>query len=253
MISNPFSLHEKCILVTGASSGIGKSTAIECARMGANVYCTGRNSERLEHTCRCIEKDGIGQAFPIIADLNELEDKKHLVEMLPKLDGAVFSAGINNRGLISFLKETVMEDLINTNLYAPVFLTKTLLKKRKLANNSSLVYVSSVEGNNTHTISNSAYGMAKSALQSFVRTLALEVAEKGIRCNTVNPGRINTPLVSENNLFSDDIIEKDINNYPLKRYGEPQEVAYAVIYLLSDASRWVTGTSIVIDGGLTIK
>lgn len=139
--------------------------------------------------------------------------------------------------------------MFGTNVFAPMLLLKAIVKAKKLAKASSIVFVASIGGVYSITNGSGIYGASKSALNAYMKYAALELSTKGIRCNAVNPGMVNTPLVES----SQEEIEKDLQNYPLKRYGEPTDIAWAVIYLLSDAASWVTGTELKIDGGRTLK
>ena len=245
---NPFSLNGKTILITGATSGIGRTTAIECSKMGATVFLSARNDARLRETLAQME----GNSHQlIVADLTNEEDIKALVEQLPQLDGVVCAAGISMLKPIQVLAEKDIQTIFATNYSAPVLLTKTLAKKRKLNSEASLVFISSVSGNGNTATALSLYGSSKSALNSFAKYAALEFSGKHIRCNTICPGRIETSLLQNQTMSTEDI-EKDIAKYPLHRYGKPEEVALAAVYLLSDATKWITGTSIVIDGGRTL-
>lgn len=246
---NPFSLRGKTILVTGASSGIGRAVAIECSKMGAVVFFTARNTERLCETLTQME--GTGHQW-IAADLTKEEEMTALVEQLPQLDGVVFAAGISGLKPIQVLASEDIQSVFNTNYTAPVLLTKSLAKKRKLASEASLVYIASISGNGNIATALSVYGSSKSALSSFAKYAALELSGKMIRCNVICPGRIETNLLQNQTMSAEDI-EKDIAKYPLHRYGKPEEVAQAAVYLLSDAAKWVTGTSITIDGGRTLN
>lgn len=245
---NPFTLEGRTILVTGASSGIGRAVAIECSKMGAVVFLSARNEARLRETLDALEGD---RHQYIVADLTDEEAIKTLVEQLPQLDGVVCAAGISMLKPIQVLSEKDIQTIFATNYTAPVLLTKTLVKKRKLNNEASLVYISSVSGNGNTATALSLYGSSKSALNSFAKYAALEFSGKKIRCNTICPGRVETSLL-QNQTMSAEYIEKDIAKYPLRRYGKPEEVAQAVVYLLSDATKWITGTSITIDGGRTL-
>lgn len=245
---NPFSLEGKTILVTGASSGIGRAIAIECSKMGAVVFLSARNDARLRETLDAME--GNGHQI-IVADLTDEEAIKALVEQVPQLDGVVCAAGISMLKPIQVLSEKDIQTIFATNYSAPVLLTKTLVKKRKLNNEASLVYISSVSGNGNTATALSLYGSSKSALNSFAKYAALELSGKKIRCNTICPGRIETNLLQNQTMSAEDL-EKDIAKYPLHRYGKPEEVAQTTVYLLSDATKWITGTSITIDGGRTL-
>jgi NAD(P)-dependent dehydrogenase (short-subunit alcohol dehydrogenase family) len=245
---NPFTLERKTILVTGASSGIGRATALECSKMGAHLIITARNEERLNETFIALEGSGHQK---IIADLTAREDIETLVAMVPQLDGLVNNAGIDKIAPIQFIVENDLDAILKTNALVPVFLTQRLFKKKRINKNASIVFVSSIGGVFSITPGSTMYGMSKSAVNTFMKFAALEMAQKGIRCNSINPGMIKTPLINDSAYSSEDK-ERNIAKYPLKRYGLPREIALGVIYLLSDASAWVTGTSLVIDGGFTL-
>lgn len=246
MSYNPFSLEGKTILVTGASSGIGQATAVECSKMGAKVIITARNSERLQETYNRLVGEGHQQ---ILADISVEEDICSLVDQLPNLDGVVNNAGVAGTSLVQFYKREEIETMFNTNTMAAVLITKMLVKKKKLNNPSSIVFTSSAEGVYGSTPANGVYGMTKAALNAFMQTAAIELGRKGIRCNTVNPSMVQTRMAVPTGAISAEQLEIDRKKYPLGRYGEPEDIAFAIIYLLSDASSWVTGTALKIDGG----
>ena len=246
---NPFSLIGKTILVTGASSGIGRATAIECAKMGAQVVLTARNEERLQATLA--EMPG-NDHLMIPADLTDETTIRNLADKVLDLDGVVFCAGKSQFKPIQALKSEDIQDIFATNYTAPVLLTKALLKERKLVKSSSLVYIASISGNGNIAPALSVYGASKSSLMTFVKYAAVELAGRNIRCNTICPGRIQTDLI-QNTIMTAEDIQKDIDKYPLKRYGRPEEVAQAAVYLLSDASQWMTGTALKLDGGRTLS
>ena len=229
MSYNPFSLEGKNILVTGASSGIGRTTAIECSKLGAHVVITGRNAERLQETFDLLEGNGHLQ---IIADLTNAESLEQLVAQMPQIDGLVNNAGIAQTKLISFLKPTE-------------------IKNKRINKGGSIVFTSSVAAM-ASDIGNAVYGMSKSAIQAFSRYCAVEFAGKQIRVNSVHPGAVETSMLRDG-ILSDEDRQKDMQRYLLGRYGKPEDVAWAIIYLLSDASSWVTGSQLVIDGGLLLN
>lgn len=243
---NPFSLVGKTVLITGASSGIGRATAIECSKLGANVVITARNPERLQETMDMLLGEGHIQ---ILADLSKDEDIVNLVEQLPMLDGCVNNAGIVMTKPLPFYKRDEVEKLFNTNTLSAVFTIQQLVKKKKLNKGSSIVITASAGGVFGNTPGNGIYDMSKSALHSFMQTTALELAHRGIRCNSVNPAMVNTRMAEPSGAISQDQLELDKKHYPLGRYGNPQEIAWAIVYLLSDASAWITGTALKIDGG----
>jgi NAD(P)-dependent dehydrogenase (short-subunit alcohol dehydrogenase family) len=246
---NPFSLIGKTILVTGASSGIGRAIAIESSKMGANIILTGRNEERLQETMSMLDA---GEHQYMVADITNEEDMANLVEQLPTLTGCVHSAGIIGLTPIQAITTTKINQFEQINLHAPILLTKQLLKRKKLAKNSSVVFVSSAAGVYRVSTANALYAVTKSGLDAFMRSAALELASKNIRFNSVNPAMIETEALS-NIPISEEQKNANLAQYPIKRYGKPEEVAYATIYLLSDASTWITGTEIKLDGGLTLS
>jgi len=249
-MNNPFSLEEKTILVTGASSGIGKATAVECSKMGANVIITGRNEERLSETFEELQGDK-NQKF--VCDLTSQENMEELVKQVPNLDGIVHCAGIgDNHSPFQFVSEEKLKTVFDINFFAPALLSKTLVKTKKVQNGASIVFISSIMGNNLLRVASSVYAASKSAVAAIAKGMALDLAPKKIRVNSVLPGRIETPMITLESELTDEQRDIDIKTYPLKRYGKPEEVAYAAIYLLSDASCWVTGSNLTIDGGLTL-
>ncbi len=248
-MNNPYSLTKKTILITGASSGIGQATSIACSNSGANTVVTARNADALKDTVDQLEGQG---HFQIIADLSSSEDILNLVETAPALDGIVFCAGQVLTVPLPFASTEKFEELFKINTLSSVEILRLLLKKKKLNKNASVVFISSVDGNNTFHVGNSIYSATKAAMESLVRSIALELAPKGIRVNSVRPGMIDTKLIRSGNITEEQLIE-NLKEYPLRRIGKPEDIAYAAMYLLSDAASWVTGTSLVVDGGYTIK
>lgn len=245
---NPFSLEGKTILVTGASSGIGKTTAVECSRMGAKLVITGRNEERLNQTLSELVGDG---HVMLTGDLTSQDDIKRIVADMPELDGIVYNAGVGITVPLAYIKDEDLYRVFETNLFATMRFNKALLRKKKVRKSASIVFTSSISALfNTPGIS--LYGATKAALLSYMRSCACELADKKIRVNAVLPGMIQTDLINGGTLSEEDKA-RDMASYPLKRYGTPQDVAYAFIYLLSDASSWVTGTSLIVDGGKLMR
>lgn len=247
---NPFSLDGKTILVTGASSGIGQATAIECSKMGAKLVITGRNAERLQQTFEQLEGGGHQQ---IIAELTNDDDVKRLVEECPELNGLVLCAGKGMTLPLQFCTKEKYNSVFEVNFFAPAEVLRLLTKCKKLLKGASVVIVSSLAGLFKGRISpgNGAYGASKAAITSIAMYSARELASKRIRVNAVHPAMVNTPLINGGTLTQEQK-NADMAKYPLGRYGEPNDIAYGIIYLLSDASSWVTGHSLVIDGGVTI-
>ena len=245
---NPFSLENKAILVTGASSGIGRAIAIECSRMGASVILTARNETRLKETLSQMQGDNHSV---IVADLSKQSDLLHLIEKAPPIDGLVNCAGLTKTVPFQFVNAETLEEVMAINFTAPTLMSAQLVKKKKLTKNSSIVFVSSISGVVCVGGGNSMYSASKGAVNGMMKNMALDLASKGIRVNSVNPGMVETHIFDSGTITVEQL-EDDKKRYPLKRYGMPEEIAYAVIYLLSDASLWVTGSTLIIDGGYTL-
>ena len=248
---NPFTLEGKTILITGASSGIGAETAVECSKMGANVIITGRNEQRLNGTFQRLEKTFPEQQHLMLcADLTKESDLASLVDSIQELDGLVNNAGVNRVKPVTFIKEDDLEFVFQNNTFASINLTRMLLKKKKLNNNASIVFTSSVSAF-YNAPGRALYASSKAAITSYMRSVAVEMSIKNIRANAVHPGLVETNLNKD--VLSEEDKQKDLANYPLKRYGKPEEIAYSIVYLLSDATVWMTGTQLLIDGGYSVK
>ena len=249
MCYNPFSLKGKTMLVTGAARGIGRATAIECSKMGAQVIVTARSQEMLIETINKLEGEGHSA---IVADLNDNESIFRLIESVPKLDGVVLNAGISKLVPVQFVKENDLNDILRVNTIAPIVVVQQLLKKKKIGKGCSLVFTSSISGNCTFAPAHSIYSLSKAALTAFTKNAAVDLGAKKIRCNCVMPGMVETDLIHNSSLSQEDF-DNDKRNYPLGRYGRPEEIAWGIIYLLSDASSFTTGANIILDGGFTLK
>lgn len=241
---NPFSLQGKRILVTGASSGIGRGIALACSSMGATVVVLGRNEGRLRETLS--EMGGDGHQV-VVADLTNIEGLAACVVPLPKLDGVVHCAGIGDRILCKMIQENDVDRIMNLNFKAPVLLQAELLKQKKMNRGSSVVFVASI-ASESPSIGNALYAASKGALISYAQCLQLELAPRMIRVNCISPAMVWTNLIFKGGLTEDEL-KADERKYPLKRYGRPEDIANLAVYLLSDASNWMTGSNIKITGG----
>lgn len=248
---NPFSLEGKTILVTGASSGIGRSTAIECSKMGAKVVLSGRNEERLQEALSQMDGDG---HIIAIGDLLDESVRKCILEHIPELNGIVHCAGISQIKMAKFMDAGSLDRIFNTNVFAPVLLNTLLLKSKKIQKGSSIVFISSISGVYRSQVGEGGYGATKAALAGYVKSVALELAAQGMRVNCIHPGVVETPLLEvSNGTFGVEELDNLRQKYPLKRFGKPEDVAWCAVYLLSDATTWMTGTSILLDGGFMLS
>jgi predicted outer membrane repeat protein len=245
MAENLFELSGKHILVTGASSGIGKEVALTIAELGGNVILTGRNNERLHETLKSLSA---GVHFAVTAELTDKEEINKLVDQLPDLDGIVFSAGVTGHLPVKFIGNEDIASFFNINYTAPVLLMSRILKKKKMKNKGSVVFLSSIATKYPY-YGGALYGSTKAAIEAYSKVLALELAPKGIRSNCVSPSFVKTPMVEgAAETISNEVLEKFEKMMPLG-FGEPADVANAIVYLLSDASKWVTGSNLVLGGG----
>ncbi len=241
----PFSLAGKTCLVTGASSGIGRGCCLAISAAGASVVATGRNEERLAETLSSLSGEG---HCSIVADLVDEADRKLLVDACPPLDGIVHCAGLNRMAPVRYTTEKIFRELISANLEAPLLLTRELLCARLVRGGASIVSLSSSSALNGNP-GLLAYVSSKSALIGATKVLAGELAKEGIRCNCLLPAMVRTPMTEAGGLLNAEQLAADEKRYPLG-YGEPSDVAAAVVFFLAGASRWITGQTLVLDGGL---
>lgn len=246
-----YNLIGKTILVTGASSGIGREIAITLSRKGATVVVTGRNEERLSDTYNNLNQDNGQEHMQIIADLGIDEQIEKLVAESLSIDGLVCCSGINDKAPIKHVTREKIEKMYNANVFGPMMLVKGLLVKRKVNKAASIVFISSISSNYA-TVSNSLYASSKGAVNSLVRVLALELAPKKIRVNSVMPGMVRTGMINAYGL-SEEEMNAVIKGYPLGRIGVPEDIANAATFFLSDESSWITGANLVVDGGVTLR
>ena len=244
MAFNLYSLESKTILVTGASAGIGREIAVLCAKMGAQVIINGRKRERLKETLELLEGD---RHMVVAGDLTLPEEREALVEALPLLDGVVHCAGIGHRLLCKSIAESDVDLVMGINFKGPIMLQSSLLKNKRINKSASIVFITSM-ASQSPSYGNALYSASKGALISYANCLGLELASRQIRVNCISPAMVRTELILRDGISEEQLLE-DEKKYPLKRYGQPEDVAALAIYLLSDASSWMTGSDLKITGG----
>lgn len=249
---NPFLLEGKTILVTGASSGIGRQCAIDCSKMGAKIVAIGRNFERLEE----VRLEMVGNNACYQYDLTDLDDIKDLISTIVvengKLDGFVHAAGVEITNPFKLATPREYESLYRVNCLSAFEIAKNCSDFRLFNKNGSVVMISSISGIIARR-GLSAYAASKGALVSASRVMSVELASRGIRVNTISPGTILTPMMQKAlNTMNEEEKRKRIEGFPLG-LGKATDISNACIYLLSDASRWLTGQNIIVDGGYTAQ
>lgn len=247
---NPFSLEDKTILITGGAGGIGSAAARTCIKLGARVILTDIRQDALTATLSSLpESQTTEPNLCFTADLTEADQLAALVDFCPVLDGVVCNAGVMKLILTQFITEEELTRIQKINLNAPILLTRSLLKKKKVKKGGSIVFTASAAGVFRVSPGNGIYATTKCGIDAFMRTVAIEFGPRGIRCNSVNPGMVETALIGS---FTEEQKEKEKQNYPLRRFAQPDDIANGIAYLLSDAASFVTGTALKIDGGMTL-
>ncbi len=246
-MTNPFSLEGKTILVTGASSNIGRQIAVKCSEMGSQVIATARNEERLKDTLGKMT----GEGHQILqSDLSDSEQIPALVEQLPELDGIVMCAAVFRTTPIRNNRRKYTEEMFKTNTFANIDLVQLLLKNRKIKDRGSILFISSVAAYRPYA-GNALYSATKGAINSFCQVLAIEQSNRKIRANCVSPGIIQSDMEVKDWAVTQEELDKEEARFPLG-FGHTEDIAYAAVYMMSDASKWVTGTNMIVDGGQSI-
>ncbi len=253
---NPFSVADKTILITGASSGIGREVAIVLSKLGAKTILLGRNEERLQKTKKEMFNANDHLAYSVDL-LNSEKIKKVLSELkikVNKIDGLISCAGISSTLPLRSISEEKLTDHFNINVNAGIMLTKHVLSKKYalMDNGASIIFVASIMGI-VGEVGKTVYAMSKGALIAGVRSLSLELALKKIRVNAISPGVVITPMSSSSFYSKDEERLRKIETLHPLGLGNVDDVANACVYLISDASKWVTGTNLIVDGGYTAR
>ncbi|MBO5950266.1 MAG: SDR family oxidoreductase [Fibrobacteraceae bacterium] len=251
---NPFSLENKTILITGASSGIGRQCAIDCSKMGAKVVLIARNEERLNETRSMMEGNGHVLVCQDLTCFEKIPDiVKNIVKQIGALDGVLHCAGISNTEPLKLYGVDRLEEFFGANVFGAVMLTREICKLKNInKNGASIVFFASVAGIVGESCK-SAYSMTKGALISGTRALAVEYSKKNIRVNSVSPGVIETPINAKQKYMVEPELRAQFEAKHLLGLGKTTDISNACIYLLSDASRWVTGQNLIVDGGYTVR
>ena len=241
----------KTILVTGASSGIGRAIAIACAKNGYTVVINGRNVARLGETKSLIEDwrlkiEDFQDPIIIPADLTDSAQRQALAEQVPVLDGVVHCAGIGSRVLCKMLEAEDVQHVMEANFNAPVLLQAALLQEKKIAAGASIVFIASAAAT-MPSVGNAIYSASKAALISYAKCLSLELAARKIRVNCISPAMVWTDLALVG--ATEEQLREAEQTYPLKRYAQPEDIAPMATYLLSDEASWITGSNYELTGG----
>lgn len=241
-----FSLNGKTLLITGASSGLGRQTAISASKAGARLFITGRNHARLNETFASLAGDG---HCALTADLTREEEIEGLVAQLPPLNGVLYSTGISDIKPARFIQASDITENFGIGFNAPVLLTSQLLAKKKLVNgNCALVFISSISIKYPF-VGGAMYISVKAALENYARVLGLELAPRRIRVNCVAPAFVKGPMLDQTRDATNEETIRQIEARQPLGLGEPEDVANTILFFLSDASRWISGTSLILGGG----
>lgn len=248
-MESAFNLEGKKILITGSSSGIGRATAILASQHGAQIILCGRNPVQLEETLKMLRGDG---HVIFNFDLTKQDEYLHLLSKIAVINGIVHAAGIMKLMPIKHLKDDFTREMAEINYFIPMRLTRDIISGKKMNRFGSIVFITSINGGVVGSKANSIYCSTKAAITGFCKSISLELGPLKIRANCIAPGMIKTEgidkIIDEVSIES---ITEDKKKYPLGDYGEAEDVAYACVYLLSYASKWITGTTLTVDGGFT--
>ena len=255
-MNNPFHLSDKNILITGASSGIGRQCAITCSALGAKVVLLGRDATRLAATQEAMQQPEQHTALSLeLTEVSALEEKllPILMQQEGGMNGFIHAAGISTTLPLRMINEEKLQQFFATNVQSGILLAKMLTKKKVLSTSgASLVFITSVMAS-VGTAGKTLYSMSKGAQLSAARSMAVELAPKKVRVNCISPGVVETPMSSQAVYSQNDEAKQQVTSLHLLGLGKPEDVAHACVYLLSDAAKWVTGINLKVDGGYTAQ
>lgn len=254
-MTNPFDLKDKVVCVTGASSGIGQQCAITCSKFGAKVILIARNEERLLETLSKMDRKEDHVILSVdLTDYKNVENKiKKAVDIIGLISGLINCAGKSVTLPLKFNTIEKLKDYFDVNVYSSYNLTRIISKKEYFSpQGGSIIFMSSIMGH-VGDVGKSLYGMTKGALLSGTKSLACELAKRKIRVNTISPGAILTPINQNLPHMSNPENKAILESKHLLGLGETSDVANACVYLLSDASKWVTGIDLCVDGGYMVR
>ncbi len=248
ILLNMIDLSGKKILITGASSGIGRQVAIACSANGARTIISGRSLSGLKETAQLMSS----QPEIITCDLSVESEIEQLAKSIDNLDGMAHCAGVIQPFAIKFIKSKHILELLQINLFSGILLCSSFLRNKVLNHGASIVFISSVSAHHPYT-GGALYSVSKAGLESFSKSFALENADKMMRSNVVSPALVQTKIFDDTKeAFDEAELKRLVNQYPLG-IGEPEDVANMILFLLSNQSKWITGTTIQMDGGLLLS
>ncbi len=252
---NPFSLDGKVIVISGAASGIARQCAINCSKMGAKLILIDLNEEGLKETVTMVDRPE--EHYWVSVNLLEYDSVSEIIKdavaKIGRINGLLNCAGISTTNLFKLTKPEELDKFFHVNVYTGYFLTQEVCKMGNLSKEGgSIVFFSSVAGI-FGEVGKSTYGMTKAALLNLSKHLACELSKKNVRVNSISPGAIETPINMYLPHMKDPEKRAALEAQHLLGLGTTEDIANACIYLLSDASRWVTGTNLFVDGGYTVR
>lgn len=255
MAFNPFTLENKVIIVTGASSGIGAQCAIDCSKMGAKMILIARNTKRLQNTLKLMEGEGhLVVPFDLSSSDGLKETIKNIVCRMGKISGVVNCVGISSVTPLKLITDELFNQFFHTNVLSAINLSKEVTRVGNFdkGNGCSIIFLASIMGlvgEKCKTL----YSATKGSLIAASRSMACELAKNNVRVNVITPGAIETPINANLPHMINSDLRRDLEDKHLLGLGKCSDISNACIYLLSDAARWITGQNLIVDGGYTAR